>query len=93
MVWMSIAHAHEYWKSDRRLVDAQSSVEDAEIFILNERPGTAQEAACILDVIRAYRGDTRCDGLDLAALGRVHTFLSTVNCAGGALNSITNSAD
>lgn len=75
MLWTSIAHAHEYWRLNRRLGDPPSRLEEAEAFILNERPITAQDAACILDVVCALNGDARCDGLDLAALQRVRSFL------------------
>lgn len=76
MLWISIPHAHEYWRLNRREADPPPTLEEAEAFILNERPSTAQDAACILDVIYAYGGDARCDGLDHAALGRVRSFLS-----------------
>jgi hypothetical protein len=76
MVWGSILHAHEYWRLNGGVAHMASTLEDAETFILNQRPNSAQEAACILDVICAYDGDVRGDGLDLAALRRIHTFLS-----------------
>ncbi|HVK80573.1 MAG TPA: hypothetical protein VM915_08160 [Verrucomicrobiae bacterium] len=76
MLWISIPHAHEYWRLNRREADSSSTLDEAEAFILNERPSTAQDAACILDVICANGGDVRCDGLDHAALGRVRSFLS-----------------
>lgn len=76
MTWISISHAHEYWRSHRRLADPPANLEDAETFILNTRPITTQDAACILDVVYAYYGDARCDGLDHAALGRVQNFLA-----------------
>jgi len=76
MFWTSIHHAHEYWKSHRRLADPPADLEDAEIFILSGRPHSAEDAACIIDVIFAYGGDARCDGLDHAALGRVRGFLA-----------------
>jgi hypothetical protein len=78
MSWISIPHAHEFWRSNRPLPEPPPNLEDAEMFILGGRPSTAQDAACMLDVICAYGGDGRCDGLDHAALGRVHTFLSAV---------------
>ena len=76
MFWTSIHHAHEYWKSSRRLAEPPDDLEDAEAFILSERPDTTEDAACIIDVIFAYGGDARCDGLDHAALGRVRSFLA-----------------
>jgi len=76
MSWTSIPHAHEYWRSHRRLANPPSNLEDAEAFILNERPVTAQDAACILDVVCANGGDVRCDGLDHAALGRIRSLLA-----------------
>lgn len=76
MSFTSIQYAHEYWRSHRRRAEPPSDMEDAEMFILKGRPVTAQEAACILDIICAYGGDMRCDGLDRAALERVRHFLS-----------------
>ena len=77
MPWTSIPHAHEFWRSHRRVADPPSNLEAAETFILNEAPATAQDAACILDVVCAYGGDPRCDGLDLAALVRIRSFLGS----------------
>lgn len=79
MSWLSIPHAHEYWKTLRRLANPPADLEDAETFILSGRPRTAQDAACILDVVRAYYGDARCDGLDREALERVHALLSVID--------------
>lgn len=76
MSWTTISHAHEYWRSTRCLSNPPSDLDDAELFILNARPGTAKEAASILDVVCANNGDARCDGLDVVALQRVHSFLS-----------------
>lgn len=76
MSWTSISHAHEYWKSCQRRAEPPPNLEDAETFILTTRPATAQDAACILDVIYANGGDPRCDGLDHAALGRIRGFLA-----------------
>ncbi len=77
MHWESISNAHKYWLLNRRLPDPPSNLEEAELFILNQKPVTVQDAACILDVICAYNGDWRCDGLDQTALARVHIFLSS----------------
>jgi hypothetical protein len=77
-MWTSIPHAHEYWRSSRRLPDPPSNLEAAEAFILNEPPVTAQDAVCILDVVCAYGDDVRCDGLDRAALARVRHLLSAM---------------
>jgi hypothetical protein len=79
MPWTSIPHAHEYWHLTRRVADPPSSLEDSEAFILRARPNTNQDAACILDVVLANAGDPRCDGLDYAALQRVHHYLSTTD--------------
>ena len=76
MSWTSIPHAHAYWRDNRDQTDPPTNLDDAETFILSERPRTTAEAACILDVVCASGGDARCDGLDLAALGRVHMLLS-----------------
>jgi hypothetical protein len=78
MSWTSIPHAHEYWRNCRRLPDPPSNLEAAETFILNEQPSTAQDAACILDVVCAYGDDVRCDGLDRVALGRIRLLLSAM---------------
>jgi len=75
MTWTSIPHAYEYWRATRALADPPSELEDAEIFILNAQPKTHQDAACMIDVVRAYSGDPRCDRLDVAALGSVHAYL------------------
>lgn len=75
MAWTSIHHAHEHWRLSRRLADPPSSLEAAETFILQTRPQTKQDAACIVDVVRSYAGDPRCDGLDYAALGHVQDYL------------------
>ncbi|MBC7767397.1 MAG: hypothetical protein H7124_01280 [Phycisphaerales bacterium] len=79
MSWTSIPHAHEYWRSCRNLADPPADLHAAETFILNERPITAQDAACILDVVCANCGDVRCDGLDLVALGRIRSLLSALS--------------
>ncbi len=76
MPWTSIPHAHEYWRENRRRIDPPSNLEDAEAFILSERPRTPQDAACILEVICANEGDMRTDGLDREALHRVHGLLA-----------------
>lgn len=75
MSWTSISHAHEFWRGQRRSADAPTNLEEAETFILSGDPGTLQDAACILDVVCAYFGDARCDGLDHAALQRVQALL------------------
>lgn len=78
MSWPSIAHAHAYWQHLLQSRSGRASnLERAERFILTESPATSAEAACILEVIGAYKGDARCDGLDQAALQRVLRFLSS----------------
>jgi hypothetical protein len=79
MSWISITHAHEYWRLTRRQADPPHNLEEAEAFILEAHPNTQQDAACILDVVRFYAGDPRCDGLDHAALGRVRDYLSAAD--------------
>jgi hypothetical protein len=79
MSWTSIPHAHEYWRYSRHLADPPPNFEEAETFILQAAPHTPQDAACILDVVRSYAGDPRCDGLDYAALGRVQDYLSSLD--------------
>ncbi len=76
MAWTSIHHAHEYWKGHRAVAVPPDDLEDAEIFILKGAPKTMQDAVCMLDVVCAYGGDRRCDGLDHAALARVQRFLA-----------------
>lgn len=75
MSWTSIHQAHEYWRSHRRLSEPPAELEDVETFILQAPPCTPQDAACIVDVVRSYGGDMRCDGLDSAALERVQIYL------------------
>lgn len=77
MSWISISHAHEYWRLKRRESDPPSDLEQAETFILKGAPANSQDAACMLDVVCAYPGDVRCDGLDHAALQRVRGFLAS----------------
>lgn len=74
MTWISVQHAHEYWKSQKACPDLPD-LEQVEVFILSMRPQTAQDVACMIEVILAYGGDGRCDGLDVEALGRIHHFL------------------
>ncbi len=57
------------------MTDPPDHLEEAEIFILNERPATAADAVCILDVVYANGGDPRSDGLENEALGRIRRFL------------------
>ncbi len=76
MSWNSILQAHAHWRRSKAAFDTESDLDQTECFILSETPANAAEAACILEVICANGGDVRCDGLDLAALGRVHNFLS-----------------
>jgi len=76
MSWASIVHAHAYWRDHWNRIDPPSNLEQAETFILNEPPHTTEDATCILDVVCAYYGDARCDGLDHAALARIRSFLS-----------------
>lgn len=76
MYWTSISHAHDYWLRTRLVADPPAKAEEAEVFILLTQPSTHQDAACILDVVRGYGGDSRCDGLDYAALGRVWLYLT-----------------
>ncbi len=75
MPWTSIPHAHEWWRLNNHPTPAPSNLEDVEEFILGAPPKTAQDAACILDVICANRGDVRTDGLDYDALERVRLML------------------
>lgn len=79
MPWISISHAYEYWRLHQHLADPPAGIEDAEVFILGTHPNTHQDAACILDVVRASAGDPRCDGLDCTALGRVHDYLLSID--------------
>ncbi len=79
MSWTSIAHAHEFWRSHRGLIDPPPNLEAAEIFILKAPCATTQDAACILDVVCADGGDTRCDGLDRAALRRIQSFVAQLD--------------
>lgn len=74
-MWTSIPHAHEYWRCSRTLAEPPSDLDEAERFILTAAPANVQDAACIVDVICAYRGDPRCDDLDRDALERVRTLL------------------
>jgi hypothetical protein len=74
-MWTSIPDAHEYWRENRRAADPPNDLEAAEAFILKKAPASARDAACILDVVCAYGGDARCDGLDHAALARIRAFL------------------
>lgn len=76
MPWTSIRHAHAEWRRHWGKVSPGFNFERAEKFILSEPPENSADAACILDVICAYEGDARCDGLDHAALKRVRCFLS-----------------
>lgn len=72
----SILQAYAHWRHSRMTRDPSSNLEETEAFILGEIPTTVAEAACILEVICAYGGDVRCDGLDHAAMSRVRTFLT-----------------
>lgn len=76
MLWTSIDHAHEYWRSQRQIADPPTDLEDTETFILGQRPRSVQDAICMLDIVCAYPGDARCDGLDHIALERIRDFLS-----------------
>ena len=76
MSWTSILQAHRYWRRHRTLTEPPADLEEAERFILNKRPATPADVACILDVICANDGDARCDGLDYAALTRIRGFLA-----------------
>ena len=76
MSWTSIPHAHNYWRRQRGQINPFVNLEEVEAFILSEPPTSPEDAACILEVVCANAGDVRCDGLDLAALGRLRTFLS-----------------
>jgi hypothetical protein len=78
MSWISIPHAHEYWRLNRRRATPPSDLDDVEAFILTAPPQTIQDAACILDVILANEGDMRTDGLDRSALKRVRGLLAAV---------------
>ena len=75
MLWTSIRDAFAYWKSCLPLADPPCDFEVAEAFILAGRPTTALDAACILEVICKYGGDSRCDGLDHGALLRIQSLL------------------
>lgn len=79
MSWTSVPHAHEYWRLTRGLADPPRDLEAAEAFILQATPSTKQDAICIVDVVRAYGGDARCDGLDTAALARVQHYLAAAD--------------
>ena len=79
MLWTSIPHAYEYWLSCKRMADPPSDMEHAERFVLDAHPRTAQDAACILDIVCANGDDVRADGLDRAALGRVRSFLLAID--------------
>lgn len=76
MSWISIHHAHEYWRLNRRAGNPLSNLDEVEFFILATPPQTIQEAVCILDVILANEGDMRTDGLDRGALTRVRGLLA-----------------
>jgi hypothetical protein len=76
MSWTSIKLAHAYWRRHRGLLNPPSDMKEVETYILGETPATAKDAACILEVICAYGGDVRCDGLDRIAIKRVQAFLS-----------------
>jgi hypothetical protein len=76
MSWISIHHAHEYWRLNRRSADPPSNLDDVEAFILTAPPHTIQDAMCILDIILANEGDMRTDGLDRSALTRVRGLLA-----------------
>lgn len=75
MVWNSIQHAHAFWKARWEEEAPTSDFEHAEAFILQRRPVTIHDAACILDVICAYNGDGRTDELDRDALLRLRGLL------------------
>lgn len=75
MPWTSIPHAHEYWRNNRTLANPPPDLEEAENFILGCHPKTAQDAACILDIVCENHGDARCDGLDRAALVAIRSLL------------------
>lgn len=76
MAWTSISEAHAYWSQHKGEIPPPVNLERVEAFILNKRPNTTQDAVCILDIVCAYPGDLRCDGLDHAALRRVRGFLT-----------------
>jgi len=76
MSWTSISAAYAYWLSHRDSLDPPERVEEAETFILSQRPKDNEEAACILDVIATNNGDSRSDGLDRVALNRVRRYLA-----------------
>jgi predicted lipoprotein len=79
MSWTSIPHAHEYWRSQRTAQSRPEDVDAVEAFILTAPTATMQDAACVLDIICANYGDTRCDGLDVSALARVRNLLVTTD--------------
>lgn len=75
MSWTSILHAYEYWKEHWRAPDDFINIDHVEAFILNQAPKSNEEAVCVLDVISAYWGDARSDGLDRIALNRLRGYL------------------
>lgn len=77
MPWQSILEAHVYWRRHGERDAPRSNLDDAEAFILSQKPATIEDTLCILDVVLENHGDSRSDGLDHAAIGHVRDFLSS----------------
>lgn len=68
-------HAYQYWQEHWRASDDFIDIDRVEAYILSQSPQSREEAVCVLDVLSAYWGDARSDGLDRAALTRLRGFL------------------